>query len=169
MDIQQAILTRRSIRKYTGEPVSEEQIKAVIRAGTYAPSAHNGQPWRFVVVRDAGMLEKIAAFHPYGKMAPQAGCAIIVCGDEAAQPADKFLGQDCGACIENMLLSAHGLGLGTVWCGLHPVKRLTTAFGEWLKLPEGIIPIGMVVIGHSAETREVKERYDAQKVHWETW
>lgn len=169
MSIMKAILTRRSIRKYTGVPVSEDEIRQVIRAGCYAPSAHNGQPWRFVVVRDQEMLVRIAEFHPYGKMAPQAGCAIIVCGDETAQPADKFMTQDCGACIENMLLAAHGMELGTVWCGLHPVKRLTDALRSWLALPETIVPIGMVVLGHGAEQREVKERYDEKKVHWETW
>ena len=169
MNIMEAILTRRSIRKYTGEPVSESEIREVIRAGSYAPSAHNRQPWRFVVVRNPEMLEKIAQLHPYGKMAPQAGCVIIVCGDGEAQPADQFLPQDCGACIENMLLAARGMGLGTVWCGLHPVKRLTDALHTWLSLPETVVPIGMVVLGHGAEEREVKERYDEEKVHWDTW
>lgn len=169
MNIQEAILTRRSIRKYTGEPVSETEIREVIRAGSYAPSAHNRQPWRFVVLRNPEMLGRIAEFHPYGKMAPQAGCAIIVCGDGEAQPTDQFLPQDCGACIENMLLAAHGMGLGTVWCGLHPVKRLTDALRDWLSLPETVVPIGMVVLGHGAEEREVKERYDEGKVHWDTW
>lgn len=169
MNVLDAILTRRSIRKFTGEPVSEEQIRQVIRSGCHAPSAHNRQPWRFVVIRNPELLAKIAAFHPYAKMLPQAGCGIVVCGDGTAQAADAFLPQDCGACIENMLLAAHGIGLGTVWCGLHPVERLTSAMREWLSLPEAIVPIGLVVIGHGAESRDVPERYSEEKVHWDTW
>ena len=61
------------------------------------------------------------------------------------------------------------MGLGTVWCGLHPVKRLTDALHTWLSLPETVVPIGMVVLGHGAEEREVKERYDEEKVHWDAW
>ena len=169
MDIQQAIFSRRSIRKYTGEPVCEEQIRQVIRSGCYAPSAHNRQPWRFVVVRNPELLERIATFHPYAKMLPQAGCGIVVCGDETAQAADAFMPQDCGACIENMLLAAHGMGLGTVWCGLHPVERLTRAMRECLSLPETIVPVGLVVLGHGAERRDVTERYAEEKVHWDLW
>jgi trk system potassium uptake protein TrkA len=79
MDIQQAILTRRSIRKYTGEPVSEEQIKAVIRAGTYAPSAHNGQPWRFVVVDEPEYIPLAEAVGVDVAMSP-----LLLCGSRIA-------------------------------------------------------------------------------------
>lgn len=169
MEVIEAILTRRSIRKYTGEPVSDEDLHTVLRAGSYAPSAHNLQPWRFVVVRDAGKLTVIADCHRYASMLPEAGCGIIVCGDKTVQKKVGFLVEDCSAAIQNMLLAAHGLGLGTVWCGLYPVPRLIKAISPILNLPATIIPVGLVALGHKVEDRKVSERFDPTKVHFEQW
>jgi len=169
MDVMEAILTRRSIRKYTGEPVSEQDLNTVLRAGSYAPSAHNHQPWRFVVVRNPERLKVIAESHRYAKMLPEAGCGIVVCGDKTVQNKVGFLVEDCSAAIQNMLLAAHGLGLGTVWCGLYPVPRLTRVMAEILSLPAAIIPVGLVALGHKAEDRQVGERFDPSKVHYEGW
>ncbi len=169
MEIMEAILTRRSIRKYTGEPVTETEIRQIIRAGSHAPSAHNRQPWHFVVLQDPDMLRQISEAHPYGKMIPQAGTVLIVCGDTERQSEVGFLTEDCAAAIENMLLAARGMGLGTVWCGLHPVPQLVGAMRGLLTLPESIVPIGLVVVGHGDEERAVRDRYDEQKVHWGKW
>jgi nitroreductase len=169
MEVLEAILTRRSIRKYTGEPVSEEDLHTLLRAASYAPSAHNLQPWRFVVVRDAEKLKVIAESHRYAKMLPGAGCGIVVCGDKTVQKKVGFLVEDCSAAIQNLLLAAHGLGLGTVWCGLYPVPRLTKVVSEILQLPKNIIPVGLVALGHKVEDRQVGERFDSSKVHYEGW
>lgn len=169
MDVLQAISTRRSIRKFTGEPLSNEELEAVLRAGFWAPSAHNFQPWHFVVIRDAEKLEHIAKKHPYGKMAPNAGCAVIVCGDPEKQNVEGFLVEDCSAAMQNMLLAAHGTGLGAVWCGIYPSKELVELIRETINLPESIIPVGMMVIGHKAQEREAAERYDAAKIHYNQW
>jgi nitroreductase len=169
MNILEGILTRRSIRKYTGEPVSEEELQAVLRAGFYAPSAHNYQPFRFVVVRDAEKLNTIAENHRYAKMLPAAGCCIVVCGDKTAQKKVGFLVEDCAAAMQNMLLAAHGLNLGSVWCGLYPVPKLTKLITTVLKLPPEIIPVGLMALGHKVEDRQIGERYDPSKVHYEEW
>lgn len=169
MNVIEAIFTRRSMRKYTGKPLEQGELKLIIKAGFYAPSAHNKQPWHFVVVKDPNMLEKIASEHQYAKMLPQAGCAIIVCGDKKVEGMPGFLIEDCSAAIENMLLAAHGLGLGAVWCGLHPVTKLTKMISGLLGLPAEIIPVGLVVVGHSAEVRDTTERYDEGRVHNEKW
>lgn len=169
MDVLQAIYTRKSIRKFTGEPLSQEELETVLRAGFSAPSAHNFQPWHFVVIRDAGKLEHIAKHHPYGKMAPGAGCAVIVCGDPEKQNEEGFLVEDCSAAMQNMLLAAHGTGLGAVWCGIYPIKGLMQLIKETAELPEGIIPVGMMVIGHKAQEREATDRFDAAKVHYNQW
>ena len=169
MDVMEAIFTRRSIRKYNGEPVAEEDLKRVIKAGCAAPSAHNKQPWNFVIVREKGQLEEIAKLHPYAKMLPEAGCGIIVCGDTETQGEEGFLIEDCSAAIENMLLAAHGIGLGAVWCGLYPIARLTEPLSEALGLPATVIPVGMVVLGHKAEERWPVDRYDENKIHFEKW
>lgn len=169
MDVLQAIYTRRSIRKFTGEPISEEDMYALLKAGFSAPSAHNLQPWHFVVVKDPATLQHIAAKHPYGKMLPQAGCCIMVCGDENVQKRKGFLIEDCSAAIQNILLASHGLGLGSVWCGIHPVEELVAMVKEALKLPEHIEPIGMVVVGHKADERLPEDRYNQAKVHHDKW
>ena len=169
MDILKAIFTRRSIRKFTGESVKEEDLKTILKAGFQAPSAHNYQPREYVVVRDRETIEKIAEFHTYGKMLPKAGCGIIVCGDKNKQPEIGFLVEDCSASIQNILLAAHGLGLGAVWCGLYPVVKFTEATIELLNLPENIIPIGMVVVGVKNEEKQKVNRYDESKIHYDRW
>ncbi|HEX2946003.1 MAG TPA: nitroreductase family protein [Clostridia bacterium] len=169
MDIQEAIFTRRSIRRFTGEAVDDKTLELVIKAGCQAPSAHNRQPWHFVVVRDEKLLKDISEGHPYAKMLPQAGCAVIVCGDKELEGIPGFITEDCSAAIENMLLMAHGNGLGTVWCGIHPVGKLVKLFTKLLNLPEQILPVGMVVIGRPAAEASSVDRYDAARVHKETW
>ena len=169
MNILEAIFTRRSIRKYTGQPLEQGELKLIIKAGFYAPSAHNKQPCHFVVLKDSNMLEKIACGHQYASMLPQAGCAIIVCGDKKREGLPGFLIEDCSAAIQNMLLAAHGLGLGAVWCGLHPVTKLTKMISGLLELPTEIIPVGLVVVGHGAEVGETPDRYDDSRVHCDKW
>jgi nitroreductase len=169
VDILEAIYTRRSIRRFTGEIISDENIKTVLKAGFCAPSAHNKKPWHFVVLKDAALLESISDFHPYAKMLPKAGCGIVVCGDKDKEGMTGFLVEDCSAAIQNMLLAAHGIGLGSVWCGLYPVPQLTSEMRKILNLPENIVPIGMVVLGHGDEHREPSSRYDDAKIHFDKW
>lgn len=167
MDVLEAIFTRRSIRKFTGEAISDEDLRTLLKAGFQAPSAHNFQPREYIVVRDKEVIEKITAFHKYSKMLPKAGCGIIVCGDTKKQPEIGFLVEDCSASIQNILLAAHGLGLGAVWCGLYSVEKLIQSMSEILNLPEHIIPIGMVVVGVKDEDKDEIDRYDEGKVHFD--
>lgn len=170
MNVIEAILSRRSVRKYTGEPLGDDELRFILKAGFYAPSAHNHRPWHFIVVKDRDSIGKIAGAHKYAGMLPQAGCAIIVCGDKTKEKMLGFLIEDCSAAIENMLLAAHSLGLGAVWCGLYPVGRITRAINRLLALPPEIIAVGMVVVGHgSGEAGPVPERYDESRVHIEKW
>ncbi len=169
MDILEAIFTRRSIRKFTGEPVSDKELETVLKAGFQAPSAHNLQPWEFVIIKDKTTFEKIAKFHPYAKMLLKAEVCIIICGDNQRQTTTGFLTEDCSAAIENMLLAAHGVGLGAVWCGLYPVPHLTKEMSAICMLPDYIIPVGMIVLGHKGEDRECEDRYHEGKLHYEAW
>jgi len=169
MDVIEAINTRRSIRKFTGEVISEEELKVILKAGFQAPSAHNYEPRDYVVIRDREVIKKIVEFHPYAKMLPEAGCGIVVCGDRQKQPEMGFLVADCSASIQNMLLAAHGLGLGAVWCGIYSVENLVKSMSEVLNLPENIIPIGLVVVGKKSADREPKDRYNESKIHYDRW
>lgn len=169
MNILEAIDSRRSVRKFTGEIISEQDLKAILKAGFQAPSAHNREPREYVVVKDTEIIGKIVQFHEYAQMLPKAGCGIIICGDKTKQDVLGFLISDCSASIQNMLLAAHGLGLGAVWCGIYPREHLMKGTTDVLNLPEHIIPVGMVVVGVKNEVTKTVDRYDENKVHYDRW
>ncbi len=169
MEALEAITTRCSIRKFTGEPLTEVQWDKVLRAGFAAPSAHNLRPWHFIGVTDNELLENIADAHPHAKMAPVAGGAILVCGDRNIQEEEGFLVEDCSAAIQNMLIAVNGLGLGAVWCGVYPVEDLIAAMTELFGLPEHVVPIGLVVLGNKAGSRKPFDKYDPSRIHVNGW
>jgi len=169
MNVIEAIMTRRSIRKFTGESISEQDLDKVLRAGFQAPSAHNFQPWEFIIIKDKEKFAKIADFHPYAKMLPYADICIIVCGDNNKQPKVGYLIEDCSASIQNILLAAHGIGLGAVWCGLYPDEERVDEIKNLCKLPDNIIPVGMVVLGHKGEDKKAEDRFIKEKLHYENW
>ncbi len=169
MDALTCILTRRSIRKYTGEPIADEQLHTILQAGMSAPTAMNTRPWQFVVIKNPETLQAVTVAHPHAKMLPQAGCGILVCGDKARNASLDYLIEDCSAAIENMLLAAHALGLGAVWLGIHPREERVNALRELTKLPDGVCPIGLIAVGVPDETRDAPDRYEADKIHSEVW
>lgn len=169
MDVLTAIATRRSIRKYTGEPIKKEMLDAILNAGFCAPSAHNLRPWEFVVVRDAAARREIAENGKYTKMAANADAVIAVCGDSIKNHHGEMLLNDCSAAAENMLLAAHGLGLGAVWCGVHPEMDLSSFLNRLLRLPEQVRVVALVMLGHPAEERPAPARFNAGCVHDEVF
>jgi nitroreductase len=169
MDAMECLLTRRSIRKYTGERIPDEQLRAILHAGFSAPTAMNTRPWHFVVIRDAETLETIAQAHPYAKMLPRAGCGILACGDTGRNPTEGYLAEDCSAAIENMLLAAHALGLGAVWLGIYPRAERVAALRKILDIPGNVLPVGLMAVGVPAEEKDAPDRYDGDMVHFEKW
>lgn len=169
MDVITAIRTRRSIRRYTGEVIGDEDLRTLLDAGFCAPSASNKRPWHFLVIKDEAALGKIAEAHPYAKMVPSAGCCIVVCGDPAIQGAMGLLVEDCSAAIQNILLAAHGLDLGAVWCGIYVGDERYKEFAKLLGLPPGMVPVGLIAVGHPAESKPATDRFDESRVHYETW
>lgn len=165
----EGIFSRRSIRKYTDDPVSEEQVTGLLRAAMAAPSAGNQQPWQFVVVRDRTVLDVIADANPYGGMARQAPVAIVICGDMTCDNRPGFWSQDCSAATQNLLLAAHAQGLGAVWCGTFPREERMGPIAAVLGLPEHIIPFSVVPIGYPAERPAPVDRYDPSRVHFDLW
>lgn len=169
MDVMTALHTRRSIRKFTDEPVSGEQLRILLEAAMIAPSAGNSQPWQFVVVDDKELLKQVPALNHYAQMAPSSPLGILVCGDPKAEKHPGFWVQDCSAAIQNILLAATGLGLGTVWTGIYPVEERVTGFQKLFKLPDDIIPLALVCVGQHNCEQDYKNRFDAAKVHRNTW
>jgi len=163
------VLSRRSIRRYTDQPVDDDLVERLLRAAMAAPSAGNQQPWRFVVIRDRAMLQAIADMHPYGKMLPGAPVAILVCGDPGDAKWAVLWDQDCSACTENLLIEAELLGLGAVWLGVHPLPEREAALRDLLGIPEHVVPFAVVPFGWPAQRKEPSDRYDAARVHSERW
>ena len=169
MDVFEAIFTRRSIREFTSEDVSDADLETILRAAMSAPSAHNRQPWHFVAVRDKALLAQIAEAHPYAKMASKAPLAIVVCANPAEAKEPRYWQQDCTAALQNILLAARGKNLGTVWCGMHPLEDRVEPIRHLLKIPADINILALVVVGHPAQPFSEADRFKAEKIHHNGW
>lgn len=169
MDALEAILSRRSIRAYTAEPVAEEHIETIVRAAMAAPSAGNQQPWRFVATTDRSTLNAMAECTPYGKMLREAPLALTVCADTTDLKHPTMWQQDCGAATENALLAITALDLGAVWLGFWPKMERVNPLKEVLGLPEAVEPFCVLAVGHPAETKPPADRYTPEFVHRDRW
>lgn len=166
----ETVFARRSIRKYQDKSVEREKLDLLLQAAMAAPTADNTKPWEFIVVTEPEVMDKVRSVMLFGKY--NAPAAIIVCGNTSVfkNPVGiKFWVQDCSAATENILLSAVGLGLGTVWLGVHPVHVFTKRISALLKLPNHVIPLNVIYVGYPSEDKPPRTQYDGSKVHWETY
>jgi len=169
MDAMQAILSRRSIRKFKPQPVSDDLITQLLKAAMNAPSAGNQQPWHFIVIRDRAILDEVPKIHPYAQMLKEAPLAIAICGDMEKQLHEGYWVQDCSAATENLLLAAHALGLGAVWLGVHPREERVVGLIKLLHIPEKIIPLCVIAIGYPAEEKPPAGRFLQERIHYDAW
>lgn len=169
MDAMQAILSRRSIRRYIDKPVSDEVVEQLLKSAMSAPSAGNEQPWHFVVIRDRQILNEIPKIHPYSGMLKEAPLAILICGDESLQKYKGYWVQDCSAATENLLIAVNALGLGGVWLGVYPIEDRVVGIRKLLGMPESVIPFALISIGYPAEQKPPADRYDESRVHHDRW
>jgi nitroreductase len=169
MDAIEALLTRRAVREFTPEMVTDEQINTILSAAMHAPSACNQQPWHFIVVDSREQLNAIAGLHPYAQMLLQAPLAIIVCGDLSLETCPGNWAIDCSASMENLLLAAHALGLGAVWVGIHPVEDRVKDIGQLLGLPGFTRPLCLAAVGHPKGPLPKADRFKAERIHRNAW
>jgi nitroreductase len=169
MDTFEAILSRRSIRQYTNEVISHEIIDKLLTAAMQAPSARDTQSWHFIVIEDKNILKDISQVHPYADMLRHAPLAIAVCGDFHLEESAEYLALNCAAATMNILLAAHSFGLGAVWLGIHPRRKRIKDLREVLNLPENIIPITLIAIGHPKESKDKIDRFDPNKIRYNQW
>jgi nitroreductase len=162
----QWIMRRRSIRKYTHEPVSDEQIQFLLQAAMAAPSANDVRPWSFVVVRDAQKRRALAAIKEWAFMCAQAPVVFAVLGNPDLS--DHWV-EDCSAAAENLLLAAPGLGLGGVWVAIYPRTAYEKQVRTLLNIPANWRVLCLLAVGHPAETKPARTRYEANKVYFETF
>lgn len=178
MDLIEGILTRRSVRQFdTSKNISKADLEEVIRAAQYAPSAHNKQPWEFLVITDKEQMTALRKVQPWTSFAKDAAAVVLVCGntevsfsrhkeDESWTYADI----DCALATENLMLAAHAKGIGSCFCGAAPMPKVIEGLQEMFTLPDNIRPLAIVVMGYPLEEpKQPAERYVPAKVHWDKW
>lgn len=169
MDHVELIRTRRSIRKYLPLEITQHTIEQLLEAGMYAPSAKNEQPWHFIVIKNKEKMTDLAEFLPFGKMLPFASVAIMVCADLKLEKSPGYWPIDCAAATQNILLEAHGSGLGAVWLGVYPRPERMEALVRYFDLPESIKPFSIISLGVPDENKTTPERYNPNRIHYEKW
>ncbi len=163
------IRKRRSIRKYTGEKITDDELKELLRAAMGAPSAVNKQPWHFIVLDDRALLSQVPGFHPNASFVSDASHAIVVCVDEKLQHDEGYGLLDCSAAAENLLLAANSMDLGACWIGIYPREGRINALRDMLQTPDHVMPFAMISLGRPAEEKPEAERYRPERIHRNTW
>ena len=162
MELLEGIRSRRSVRRFTGAKVSDKVVREIIRAGTWAPSGLNNQPWRFVIVRDPAVRRQLADLTRYGRILREAPVLIAVFVDRNAMYHPTKDHQAMGACLQNMLLAAHGLGLGAVWLG--EILKNAAAVEKTLDVPPECNLMAVVATGHPGAVPSAPARKELSEV-----
>lgn len=160
------ILTRVSVRQFTGEKISDEQTETLLRCALAAPSAVNQQPWKIYIVENEELLRQLGEAMPNCRCQNHPACAFVLCGDmdKVFQPQPDFWIHDVSAATENLLLAVHSMGLGAVWCGVYPSQEKVEMTRSILGIEERFVPLCIVPVGHPAEQPDVKDKYKEENI-----
>ncbi|MDD3191243.1 MAG: nitroreductase family protein [Bacilli bacterium] len=167
MDVFEAMQKRRSVRKFTDQKVEDEKVQTILHSAMSGPSACNRRPWEFYVVTNEVLLEQIKKASRFSNF--NSPMVIIVAGNlHHALPLQlsEYWVQDCSAAVENILLSATALGLGSVWCGLKPQKRPMDRVRAILGIPDYIEPLALIHVGYPAQESIPRDQYEESKLHY---
>lgn len=168
--IHNSIIKRRSVRSFTQDKLTHHQIERLLRAAMQAPTAHNFQPWEFIVVEDRDLQEKISVMSPFAKPARKAATLIIVCANLPAVEKDPvWWPQDVSAATQNILLQAVEDQLGAVWLGFWPEKDRVDALRALLKIPDSVVPFSVIAVGIPEKEIEKTDRFDSRKIHYQQY
>ena len=175
------IMSRKSVRSFTGEKLSDEQVTTLLKAAMAAPTAMNAQPWSFLVVNTDEAKAQIPGADR-GDAIKTAAVVIIVCGETTLQRRPRnnpdaepetvpngFWSQDCSAAAENLLLAAEALDLGAVWLSCYPNEGKCKAVKEAFNLPENVEPLAIIPVGVPAGNDEPKDKWAPEKIHYNSW
>ncbi len=167
MEVKDALLKRRSIRKFKDEPISQEIIEELLIAAMSAPSACNKRPWEFFVITNKDKLQELKKASRFARY--DAPLAIVVCGNlSKALPLQlsTYWIQDCSAATQNILLRVTDLDLGAVWCGAHPQKNVEKNIKEILNLSDKLVPLNIIFIGYPNQEVEPRTQLEEKKIHF---
>jgi nitroreductase len=171
-DVLDVIRKRRTVRKFTDKEVSQEQIDLLVESAVYAPNRLNHQPWHFIVIQDKGKQKQFADFLRIHSYLEDASAVIVACAEPKAS---TTWAMDVSAAVENMLIAATSLGLGTAWVGA-PDSVTWSMFEETVRdslaIPIDVRVVALVAVGYPAKqpaphTKE--DRLDPTKVHYGRW
>ena len=179
----EVIKARTSIRSFTGEKLTEDQIHTLLDAAMAAPTDANIQPWRFIVITDDEIKAGLYQGEKHKHMVTTAGAVIVVCGEttrmvkprDAAEDAEQverpnnYWFEDCSAATENLLLAATALDLGAVWLSCYPTERIVDRIRAYLGIPANVTPLAIVPVGYPAETPEPKDKWNPDNIHYDRW
>ena len=164
MDVFEAISKRKSVRKYKTTPVEKKAIEKIISAGSQAPSGNNVLPVEYIVVTNEKMRKKIANICDYGRFIADAPVCILVFSKET-----KYYLEDGCAAVENILLAATTLGLGTCWVA-GDKKHYSRIFGNLLSIPTQFKLIALIAVGYeNGDLPRKKKRSLTEVLHWEKY
>jgi nitroreductase len=166
-DLLDLMVTRRSVREFTDDEVTDEQVETLLKAAMAAPSAQDLRPWHFVVVRRRKLLDKLAEVHKYAYMLEQAPLAVVVCGDE--EISGRHWVEDTCAATQNLLLAATAVGLGGVWISIYPKKKHQKHVHQVLDIPEHVGVLCIVALGRPAEEKKARTGYNPKRIHYDGW
>lgn len=161
-----SIYTRKSVRLFLEKEIEEDKIEALMKSAMAAPSAMNRQPWHFVIVKSKENKEKVISHMPFGKY--NSPIIIIPCIKELKTiPFNTGLANcDLSAATENILLAAHAMGLGAVWCAIYPSKARAKEIKKALKLPMGLTPFCAIYVGYPDpnDKGKVKDKFQTKNI-----
>ena len=168
-DALNVIFTRRSIRKFSSRPVKIQDQQRMLQAAFAAPSAENAQNKHIIIITERDSLDNLPALHPSAAPAREAPLAFLICCDTAATPQTAFWPQDCAAATQNVMLAARALGLGSLWCGIHPLESREQAFLSAFSLPGMVRPFSLILIGYPLQDFFEENHYDTHFIHVGSW
>ena len=163
--MENTIFTRRSIRRFLGKPKKKKKLDRILKAGMQAPSAHNGQPWEFLVITEQNIKDAVSKMSPWAGMVAKAPVTIIVLGN-IDTPNVRWIQQDLSACTQNILLQIAEEGLGGCWMGFYPDEERVKKCSEYFNLPKNIIPFSLIALGYSDDENRYVDRSNISKIHF---
>lgn len=164
------IYKRRSIRKYKDQSVEKDKLIELVKLAMAAPSASNSQPLEFIIITDADILSSIREKMRMAKFEVPAAILVLGNTEKATNAAGKrFWQQDGSAAIENMLIGAVSMGLGTCWVGIHPVPPFEREVRKLFELPDHVHPLSFVMVGYPDEEPEARTQFTENALHWNTY
>ncbi len=177
------ILSRKSVRSFTDQQVTEEQMNVMLRAAMAAPSGRDIRPWSFVVLRDKSQYDRIFGDKNFNmRIFQKASAVVVICADttvvmKARKDPDRSMSiqpngtwrDDMGACTENFLLAAESLGLGAVWTACYPYPDRYESVKRELGLPAEVMPYSVIAVGYPDAQYEPKDKWDPERIHFDKW